>query len=98
MAKFVLVYHGGKPPQNDGEKDRVMAQWGAWFEELGDALKDPGNPFGPPKTIGGEPADAASGYSILEAADHDKAVEMAKGNPMASEDGTRIEVYEAFNM
>ena len=98
MAKFVLIYHGGKPPENEEEKDRVMAAWGQWFESLGDSLMDGGNPFGPPKSIGGDAPDPASGYSILEAADHDKAVELAGGNPMTQEDGTRIEVYEAFPM
>lgn len=98
MSKFVLIYHGGKPPESEEEKDRVMAEWGQWFEELGDNLVDGGNPFGPPKTIGGEPADPASGFSILQADDHDQAVELAKGNPMTKENGTRIEVYEAFAM
>lgn len=98
MAKFVLVYHGGKMPETPEEKDRVMAAWGAWMEGLGDALVDPGNPFGPPKSIGGEASDPATGYSILEAPDQDAAVEMASGNPMTSEDGTRIDVHEAFDM
>ncbi|MEO8093011.1 MAG: YciI family protein [bacterium] len=98
MAKFVLIYNGGKPPSNEEEKDRVMAAWGQWFESLGEALVDGGNPLGPPKSIGGEATEAASGYSILQAGDQDAAVELAKGNPMTREDGTRIDVYEAFPM
>lgn len=96
--KFVLLYHGGKPPENDEEKDKVMAAWGAWSESLGDALVDIGNPLGPPQFIGGDAADAASGYSLLEAPDQETAVKLASSNPMASEDGTRIDVHEAFSM
>lgn len=98
MAKYLLIYHGGKPPESDEEKDKVMAAWGRWAESLGDSLVDLGNPLGPPKSIGGDASDPASGYSILEAPDHDAAVELASGNPMTSEDGTRIDVQEAFSM
>jgi hypothetical protein len=98
MAKFLLIYHGGTPPQTDEEKDRVMAAWGQWSESLGDALVDIGNPLGPPKSIGADAADPASGFSILEAPDQDTAVKLAGGNPMAGEDGTRIDVHEAFKM
>jgi hypothetical protein len=98
MAKFVLIYHGGKPPENEEEKDRVMAAWGQWMESLGDALVDIGNPLGQPRSIGGDAADPASGYSVLEAADHGAALELASGNPMAGEDGARIDVHEAYSM
>ncbi len=98
MAKYVLIYHGGKPPESDEERDRVMAAWGEWSESLGDALVDIGNPLGAPASIGGDAADPASGYSVLEAADQDAAVKLASGNPMAGEDGARIDVHEAFSM
>jgi hypothetical protein len=98
MAKYVLIYNGGKAPESEEEKDRVMTAWGHWFESLGDALVDGGNPFGSPKSIGGDASEAATGYSVLQADDHDAAVELAKGNPMTQENGTRIDVYEAFPM
>ena len=98
MAKYVLIYNGGRAPETQEDKDRVMAAWGQWFESLGDALVDGGNPFGPPKSIGGDAAEAATGYSVVEAGDHDAAVELVKGNPMTQESGTRIDVYEAFPM
>ncbi len=101
MTKFVVLYHGGSsnaPPADEEEKDRVMAAWGQWFESLGEALVDGGNPLGPPRSIGGDATDAASGYSIIEASDHDAAVELVRGNPMAGEAGARIDVHEAFSM
>jgi hypothetical protein len=98
MANFVLIYRGGKPPQTDEEKDKVMADWGAWFEALGDKLVEGGNPLGPPKvTDGSEVSEPASGYSIIKADDQDAAVELAQGCPLVK-DGGRAEVYEAFPM
>lgn len=63
-----------------------------------------GNPFGPPKavTAGGSgevEGKPASGYSVVNADDQDKAAEMAKGCPMlADSPGAVVEVYEAFPM
>ena len=45
MAKFVLVYTGGGMPESEEEQAKVMAAWGAWYEGLGQAVLDPGNPF-----------------------------------------------------
>lgn len=98
MAKYVLIYNGGSMPESDEEKERVMAQWGAWYEELGDAVVDPGHPLGPASSIGDDGTTHVTGYSILEADSMDAAVEHAKGNPMAGESGTRIDVHEAFSM
>jgi hypothetical protein len=98
MSKFVLIYHGGKHPENDEEKDRMMAAWGKWMEDAGEALVDIGNPLGPPTSVGGEAGDPASGYSILEADDSDHAERVLASHPMNGQDGARIDIYEAFNM
>ncbi|MBK5110280.1 MAG: hypothetical protein JJE10_02810 [Thermoleophilia bacterium] len=98
MSKFVLIYHGGTSPANDEEKDIMMAAWGKWMEDTGEALIDIGNPLGPPASIGGTAADPASGYSLIEAEDGDQAMALVKDHPMAKEDGARIDIYEAFNM
>lgn len=98
MSKFVLIYHGGKPPETDEEKDVVMAAWGAWMEGAGDALVDFGNPFGPPTSMGGEAAEPASGYSIIEADDSDGAKKLLADHPMTGVGGGRIDIYEAFKM
>ena len=47
MADYVLLYSGGSMPETKEEQDAVMAAWNAWFDELGGALKDDGNPFTP---------------------------------------------------
>jgi hypothetical protein len=105
MLKFVLIYRGGKSGTTKEEQDKIMAEWGRWFGELGEALVDGGNPFGPPKAVtangvsdetSGQPA---SGFSIVNASDQAAAVELAKGCPMlADSPDSTVEVYEAFPM
>jgi hypothetical protein len=105
MAKFVLVYTGGGMPESEEEQAAVMAAWGAWYEGLGEAVADPGNPFSPAvKNIvsDGTVTDGAigtqsSGYSVLSADSMDAAVGMAKKCPMLAGNG-QITIYETFDM
>jgi len=104
MAKYLLVYHGGSMPESDAERGKVMAAWEGWFQELGSGIVDPGNPVGQTRTIGnggsvsdGGGANAASGYSILQADSLDKAVEAAKSCPVLL-GGATIEVAETFDV
>jgi hypothetical protein len=104
MPKYVLAYHGGGMPETQAEQDEVMAQWGAWFESLGPAVVDVGNPTGPSKTIapdrsttdGGGP-NPITGYSLITATDLEDAVGLAKGCPIFATGGT-IEVAETVDM
>ena len=102
MAKYLLIYHGGSMPDTDEARGKVMAAWGEWFQKLGGALADPGNPVSQTKTIsnggsvGGGTSNPPSGYSILEADSLDKAVELAKGCPVLG-GGATIEVAETFD-
>ena len=103
MAKFIFVYHGGKAPDSEAERDRVMAAWGAWMEGLGAALVEGGAPVGMSKTVnasgvsddGG--SNPVSGYSMVEAADHHTAADLAKGCPIL-QDGGSVEVAEILSM
>ena len=103
MANYVLVYKGGSMAQTDEERARVMKAWEGWFGQLGQALVDGGNPFGPSAAVGpggsvqnGAPS-GLSGYSILKADSLSKASDMAKGCPIVADGGT-VEVYETFNV
>src|SRR5438067_12748162 len=102
MAKFVLMFHGGEPPEEPSGP--VMDGWMAWFAELGKAVVDMGAPFGAAATIasdgkpseGGGP-DPATGYTVIEAANLHDAVVVAKGCPGLSSGGS-VKVYEAMQM
>ncbi len=102
MPKFVFVYHGGTMPETPEEGERVMAAWGAWFQNMGDVVVDGGNPVGMSKTVtangvedNGGP-NPISGYTLVDAEDIDAACELAKGCPIL-EHGT-VDVAEAIEM
>jgi hypothetical protein len=104
MPKYLLGYHGGGMPQSPEEGAKVMAAWNTWMGTLGKALVDPGNPTGPVKTIAangkvsdGGGANPLTGYSLIEAANLDEAIELAKGCPQLLSGGS-IQVAETMAM
>jgi hypothetical protein len=66
----------------------------AWASSAGAALLDPGAPPGPAKTVSaGSVADGVAdgplnGYSILQAADLDSAVDLVRNHPFVSSGGS----------
>jgi hypothetical protein len=103
MARYLLIYHGGGMPESPDEQARVMAAWGAWFQESGGAIADPGNPVGQTRMVAsdgsvstGGGAGHATGYSILEAEGMDAALAIARRCPVL-QGGASIEVAETFN-
>jgi hypothetical protein len=106
MADYLLLYSGGGMPATEAEQAAVMQAWTSWFETLGPALKDGGNPFTPgaARTIGadgsvndGGIAPTASGYSVIQADSLDAATDLAKGCPVTM-GGASISVYETFSV
>ena len=102
MAKYHFAYSGGATPRNEAEQKASMASWMAWFGALGESIVDPGNPFGPSKSVsakGVSDAGAAglSGYTLVNAINLDAAVELAKGCPIISEGGF-LDIYETIHM
>ncbi len=103
MQKFVFAYHGRPDIETKEEGMAHMEKWKAWMASLGDAVVDPGVPVGMSKTVsatgvadnGG--ANPLSGYTIVQAATIEDAVEMAKACPHVSGNGT-IEVAPALDM
>jgi len=103
MANYLLVYHGGGMPEDEAAGQKVMAAWMAWFEKLGAAVVDGGNPVGASVTIAsngstseGGGANPATGYSVVQADSLAAATELAKGCPILTSGGS-IEVGETFN-
>ena len=104
MTKYVLLYTGGDGmPESQEEIDALMAAWGGWFESMGAAVVDGGNPTGAVKTIapGGAVSDGGTtgigGYSLVNADSHDAAVALAQGCPVLA-GGGNVEVHEASEM
>ena len=103
MPKFVFAYHGGKMPETPEEGAAHMKLWMDWFASMGSAVIDGGNPVGISKTVSGEGvadnggSNPLSGYSLVQVADMDAAIELAKGCPICSNGGS-VEVAEAMEM
>lgn len=104
MSKFLFVYHGGSMPETEEEGARVMAAWGEWFQNMGAAVVDGGNPTGQSSTVHGGGrvtpdggANPASGYSLVQADSLEKALELAKGCPILDAGGS-VEVAETMEM
>jgi hypothetical protein len=104
MAKFLFVYHGGKPATDPSEIKAVMDAWGAWFGSLGAAVIDGGNPVGNSSTVlangslvNGGGANPASGYSLISASNLEDAHAKARGCPLLKAGGT-VEIAQAFDM
>jgi hypothetical protein len=103
MGNYLFAYRGGEMAEGEEEQQKVMAAWGAWFGELGDAVVDPGNPFAGSASVDGDgsASDGAqsglTGYSVVRAGDLGSASEMAKGCPVLTSGGS-VDVYETFQV
>lgn len=102
MAQYLLAYHGGGMPETEKEQKRVLAAWGKWYQKLGKAVVDGGNPIGQAKTVAstgrvtrGGGKNPITGYTIISAKDMDTAAKLASGCPIRKSGGS-IEVCEIF--
>lgn len=104
MPTYLFTYHGGKSPDSPEEGEKIMAAWGAWFGQIGAALKDPGAPVGPSQIVSGKGvatdggANPVTGYTLVEAADMAAALAHAKGCPMVVSGNGSVEVAEVVVM
>ena len=98
MPHFLLAYHSGKTPETPEQTEVEIGRWQKWFDDIGPAIVDPGNPVGMSKTVSADGvaddggANPLSGYTIIHAESMDQAVGMAQACPILG-DGT-IEVAE----
>jgi hypothetical protein len=104
MSKYLLAYHGGGMAETDEARAQIMEAWGKWYQALGPAIVDAGNPVGQTKTIAtdgsvseGGGANAVTGYTIISADGIDQAVDLSKGCPVLQSGGS-VEVGETFDV
>ena len=102
MGTFALIYSGGSMAQTPQEQQAVMQAWNEWFGSLGDAVVQPGNPFGASASVSGDGVGrprtlGATGYSVIRAGSLDEATGFAKGCPIIAHGGG-VDVYEALEM
>ena len=105
MANSLLLNSGGSMSATEAEQAAVLQAWGDWYNRLGSAVVDGGNPFTPmAKSIAsdgtvsnGAVGTMATGYTIISADSLDAAVEQAKDCPVL-QSGGQVSVYETFNV
>ena len=104
MSEFLFLYRGGDRQQTPAGMQQQMQRWMAWMKELADKghIKNPGHPLertgqvvsGKAKAVTDGPfaeKDLVGGYTLVEASDLARAVELSKGCPILDFDG-RVEV------
>ncbi len=108
----VMYNAPGKPERSPEEMQAELGRWRSWFQELGEKgiMRNPGAPLEQPSKLvsGASKAvavtdgpfaekDLVSGFTVVEARDHDHAVELAKGCPGISV-GVTVEVRPVMKM
>lgn len=100
MPKFLVTYHGGGMPASEEGRQQAMAAFAAWVGAAGAALVDPGAPLGASKTVSagsvtdGDAPGPVTGYSVLDAPDLDRAVELVRDHPFVGRGGS-LQVSQA---
>ena len=102
MAKYLLVYYGGKMETDPKLAEKTMATWMKWFADLGQAVVDAGAPTQPGKIVSKNGVKSAGakpvgGYSILQAESLNAAIKLAKGCPVLAVGGL-VEVSPLVSM
>ncbi len=102
MAQFGLLYVGEPVHESEAAAQAHQQQFFAWVGSLGDAIVNPGMPFGPPTRVSAEGvssearADRLTGLTIIEAEDMDAALEIAKNCPYV--EVAALDVVQIFQM
>lgn len=103
MSKFLLLMHftGDYPTDEAGQAEMGQA-WGGWYGSLGAAIVDAGGQGGQATAVAAsgstDVSGAVTGYTIIEAADHDAAVEIAQRNPIVAGDSGTVDVIAITEM
>lgn len=107
MPKYLLIYRDSAEPgpqPSPEEMQEFLKMWDVWFRQFDKKIVDPGDgllPTGRVLKAGGVVADGPyvetkemiGGFSVVEAASYDEAVEVAKHCPIALT-GAPIEIRE----
>jgi hypothetical protein len=90
MGKFLALFNGAadearKSELTDQQQTEFIQAWASWAQANEKALVDPGAPLYAKKLVTAHGVedftDTLTGYAIVEADSHDKAVEIFAGHP-----------------
>jgi hypothetical protein len=105
MTNYVLLYTGGGGMgASEEEVAAIMADWGAWYGKIGEAVVDGGNPFSASMHVNADGVNSGAattpevtGYTIISAESLDAAVDAVKDHPHIKHGG-QVTVHETFQM
>jgi hypothetical protein len=105
MSKYLFVYHApmtpaeATPPTPE-QLDAVMREWNVWAGRVGSGMVDFGAPLAGGIRVSPDGTSPSTrevvGYSLIEAADKQAALDLARNHPhLNMPGGCEIEVHEA---
>lgn len=105
MGRYMVIYTGGGGMGAEPEEQqRIMAEWGAWYGQMGEAIVDGGAPFGAAKHLTGDGIQdgplgdmPATGYTVIEAESLDAAAKSCENHPHLSHGG-QVQVFDCIDM
>ncbi len=103
MPQYLITYLGGNPPSSQEEGKRHFGKYMEWLSSLGDSAVSPANPLKNTHTVNPDGSSARggnstmSGYTIIEAASMEAALDIAKACPFVDIGGS-LEVSEMAEM
>jgi hypothetical protein len=105
MAKYMLIYTGGMGmAATPEEQEKIMADWGAWYGEMGASVVDGGAPFAGSKHVtddgvsDGPLGDTpATGYTVIDVDSLDTAAAACESHPH-NRHGGQVQVFECVDM
>lgn len=105
MPRYALIYSGAQTATDRDEQDAIIADWEAWYEKMGDAIAEGGDPFGASRhipsvgspAVDGDGGMPASGYTVIDAASLDAAAAACADHPHLTHGG-RVHIFEAIDL
>ncbi len=105
MANYMLLYTGGGGMgASPEEQDKIMAEWGMWYETMGASVVDGGAPFGEAKHLKGDGVGdgplgdmPATGYTVISADSLDAAAAACEDHPHVRHGG-QVQVLTCIDM
>ena len=88
MPHFLFAYHDGMQPDPPQKTEVEIERWRGWFDRIGPAIVEPGNPVGAARIVSAEGVLDTGGvnplldYNIIDDESIDQVIELAKACPI----------------
>ena len=103
MPTYLVTYHGGPGmPSDPAAVQEMLWAFQSWVAEVGPAMRDPGAPLGPAKTVSegsivdGQTEASIGGYTLLETGTLEEAARLVQNHPFVARGGA-LQVSEAIS-